>query len=371
MSSGYFVVRSGATALRNDVIYSKLSMGAIGLLMLALSRPPGADLGYRAFLGRGFGEKAVRTLMHELADAGHRYQFKVRKQGGRIRTVTVFSDMSIREDEAQEAVVLGAGEHLLTPVSDEERLRRSGRAATGAARPDLQEHDGIDQVENAPEPELHRAATGAARSHQAEQGVSAGGTVPRSTTARSSAASSRREVKSFSLRSKDLPNQTPPAQPQVADAGPVVVRSGSVGSLNLKDAALLIRKCLPDPMHIIDAQLAPGIGQMLQERLDAGWSPAQIRAAMDQPLPSQVSRLGALVAKRLEVNVMPELAPEALRKEALGRVAAIAPVDDEPAVDPRFSAACERVREENPGLSHRQVAELAYVQIQERVGELA
>lgn len=364
MSSGYFVVRSGATALRNDVIYSTLSMGAIGLLMLALSRPPGADLGYRAFLGRGFGEKAVRTLMHELADAGHRYQFKVRKQGGRIRTVTVFSDMPIREDEAQEAVILGAGEFMLTPVSDEERLRRSNHAAPVAARPDLQEHDGNIEEMRGVELDAHRAATGAARSHQGEHSVSAGGAVPHSTTARSSAASSRREVKSFSLRSKDLPNQTSPAtQPSGEAAGPVVVRSGLVGSSNLKDAMLLVRKCLPDPMHIIDAQLAPGIGQMLQERLDAGWSPAQIRAAMDQPLPNQVSRLGALVAKRLEVNVLPELAPEALRKEALGRVAAIKPVDDEPIVDPRFSAACERIRLEHPDLSRRKVAELAHAEL--------
>ncbi|XBH21928.1 hypothetical protein V5R04_01490 [Jonesiaceae bacterium BS-20] len=368
MSSGYFVVRSGAKALRNDVIYSTLSMGAIGLLMLALSRPPGADLGYRAFLGRGFGEKAVRTLLHELADAGHRYQFKVRKQGGRIRTVTVFSDVPIREDEAQEAVILGAGEFMLTPVSDGERLRRSDRAAPVTARSDLQEHDGGNQVENVPEAELHRAATGAARSHQAKQGVFADGTVPHSTTARSSAASSCREVKSFSLRSKDLPNQT--SQLSDTPGDPVLVRSGSVGTSNLKDAALLIRKCLPDPMHIIDAQLAPSVGQMLQERLDAGWSPAQIRAAMDQPLPAQVSRLGALVAKRLATNVLPELAPEALRKEALGRVAAIQPVDDEPVVDPRFSAACERIRVENPGLSQRQVAELAYSQVQESSGAL-
>lgn len=160
------------------------------------------------------------------------------------------------------------------------------------------------------------------------------------------------------------PNQTmEPAQPSDGAAGSVVVRSGSVGSSNLKDAMLLVRKCLPDPMHIIDAQLAPGIGQMLQERLDAGWSPAQIRAAMDQPLPNQVSRLGALVAKRLEVNVLPDLAPEALRKEALGRVAAIKPVDDEPVVDPRFSAACERIRLENPDLSLRKAAELAHAEL--------
>ncbi|XBH21692.1 helix-turn-helix domain-containing protein [Jonesiaceae bacterium BS-20] len=167
------------------------------------------------------------------------------------------------------------------------------------------------------------------------------------------------------------PNQTMvPAQPSDAAGALGVVRSGLVGTSNLKDAMLLVRKCLPDPMHIIDAQLAPSVGQMLQERLDAGWSPAQIRAAMDQPLPAQVSRLGSLVAKRLATNVLPELAPEALRKEALGRVATIQPVDDEPLVDPRFNAVCERIRHENPEFSQRKVAELAYAQIQQSSGAL-
>ena len=92
--SEYFVVRKGATALRNEVVWdSSISYGALGILARALATAPGADLGYRAFAGRGMGEKAVRAALGELEEAGYRHRFTVRREGGRIRTVTVFSDV--------------------------------------------------------------------------------------------------------------------------------------------------------------------------------------------------------------------------------------------------------------------------------------
>lgn len=104
--SDYFVVRRGATALPNGTVWDeRVSFAALGILARALATPPGAHLGYRAFSGRGMGEKAVRAAMRELEAAGYRHRFPVRGAGGRLRTVTVFSDVAISEEEALEEYV--------------------------------------------------------------------------------------------------------------------------------------------------------------------------------------------------------------------------------------------------------------------------
>ena len=48
---------------------------------------------------------------------------------------------------------------------------------------------------------------------------------------------------------------------------------------------------------------------LLRERLEAGWRLEQIWSGVDQGLPSRVGRLSSLVAKRLELNVVPGMAP--------------------------------------------------------------
>ena len=54
--SEYFVVRRGATALRNEVVFDeRISYAALGILARALASAPGMHLGYRAFAGRGMG----------------------------------------------------------------------------------------------------------------------------------------------------------------------------------------------------------------------------------------------------------------------------------------------------------------------------
>ena len=127
--SDYFVVRRGATALPNGTVWDeRIGFAALGILARALATPPGAHLGYRAFSGRGMGEKAVRAAMRELEAAGYRHRFPVRGDGGRLRTVTVFSDVAISEEEA-----------LAEYVSAEDRARVVGRR-----RPDDDPDDGPD-----------------------------------------------------------------------------------------------------------------------------------------------------------------------------------------------------------------------------------
>ena len=236
--SEYFVVRKGATALPNEVVWdSSISYGALGILARALSTAPGADLGYRAFAGRGMGEKAVRAALGELEEAGYRHRFTVRREGGRIRTVTVFSDVSIGRatalselPEEQRAGVVDPEEPRQSCGS---HIRRSHRAADGAARSDLGKRTSSDGAVDNLSDDGRRAAPVAARSDLGKQGVSAGRTVPRSTVARSSAALSLRDTKpSSSLRSEEESfDQTGPDRTEAAspDAGADSrSRSGSV-----------------------------------------------------------------------------------------------------------------------------------------------
>ncbi len=224
--SEYFVVRKGATALRNEVVWdSSISYGALGILARALATAPGADLGYRAFAGRGMGEKAVRAALGELEEAGYRHRFTVRREGGRLRTVTVFSDVSMGRAEALSELPEEQRAGVVDPEEPRQscgsRFRRSHRAADGAARSDLGKRTPSDEPVDNLSDDGHRAATGAARSDLGKQGVSAGRTVPRSTVARSSAALSLRDTKpSSSLRSEEESlNQTGPDRTEVTSPG--------------------------------------------------------------------------------------------------------------------------------------------------------
>ena len=241
--SEYFVVRKGATALPNEVVWdSSISYGALGILARALSTAPGADLGYRAFAGRGMGEKAVRAALGELEEAGYRHRFTVRREGGRIRTVTVFSDVSIGRATALSELPEEQRAGVVDPEEPRQpcgsRIRRSHRAADGAARSDLGKRTPSEGPVDNLSDDGHRAATGAAWSDLGKQGVSAGRTVPRSTVARSSAALSLRDTKpSSSLRSEEESlDQTGPDRAEVASPGAgASSRSGSVRSGRARD----------------------------------------------------------------------------------------------------------------------------------------
>ena len=137
--SEYFVVRRGATALRNEVVFDeRISYAALGILARALASPEGANLGYRAFVGRGLGEKAVRAAMRELEAVGYRFRFTLRKSSGRVRTLTIFSDEPMTPQQARvvaleqsrgDYLVEGAASPDPESTGEEERLRRSHRAA--------------------------------------------------------------------------------------------------------------------------------------------------------------------------------------------------------------------------------------------------
>lgn len=104
-TSEFFVIRRSSTALSNAVIHdSNLSFAALGLLMVSLSLPPNAPCGYRAFLGWGMGEKAVRKALKELEELNYRFRFRLRREG-QLREVTVVADTPITKDEAHAEVV--------------------------------------------------------------------------------------------------------------------------------------------------------------------------------------------------------------------------------------------------------------------------
>lgn len=374
MGGEYFVVRKGATALRNEVVYDpNLSYAAVGVLARALAAPPGAALGYRAFVGRGLGEKAVRAVLRELEEAGYRWQFKVQR-GGLIRTLTVFSDVAMTMEEALREVRTTASGHIFECSTETARLRRSDRAAPVAARSDQHKCDPESNPVDNSLGEGDRAATGAARCDLRKHPISAGGTVQRSTAARSSAALSRRENK---ISKEILTDQTSREEP--AQAGGLPVGSGPVGETpeNLRaprgaPAATpepdrspgvdlqALATCLPEPMRVMDTQGARMVAGLLGERLGAGWRAEEIRSLMDQPLPvGGVGRMAALVARRLRDNVDPGLAPGRLREaaresEAQRRV--VPPKVEEPvlSVDPEWDAAWAWALQEYPEASKRE-----------------
>lgn len=85
--------------------------------------------------------------------------------------------------------------------------------------------------------------------------------------------------------------------------------------------AALLAECLPEPMQVLDTRGAQNVARLLAERVDAGWTPAQIRQLIDGNIPPRIRRMSAFVAFRLKDCVSPDHSPAALRKRASGQVA--------------------------------------------------
>lgn len=128
----------------------------------------------------------------------------------------------------------------------------------------------------------------------------------------------------------------------------------------LGDDGVLIAECLPPALQALDRAGGQRVARMLGERLEAGWTPREIRALMDQALPPKVHRLAALVASRLEANVAVEAAPSRLRAEADKRGEqrrqalreqqdqAVAEACEDRPVDPEWEALIAQARAEMP-----------------------
>ena len=138
-------------------------------------------------------------------------------------------------------------------------------------------------------------------------------------------------------------------------------RTGVRGpSGGLGDDDVLIAECLPPALQALDRAGGQRVARMLGERLEAGWTPREIRALMDQALPPKVHRLAALVASRLEANVAVEAAPSRLRAEADKRGEqrrqalreqqdrAVAEACEDRPVDPEWEALIAQARAEMP-----------------------
>lgn len=122
------VVRRGNTVVPNATVYDeRLSYAALGLLLVVLSRPDAAPMGYRALVGRGLGEKATRDALRELDEAGYRHLFRSASGRKGMRTDVVISEVPMSR-EAAERELMGSRTLVDNP---------SHRAATGAARSDL------------------------------------------------------------------------------------------------------------------------------------------------------------------------------------------------------------------------------------------
>ncbi|MDQ5821184.1 MAG: hypothetical protein M3540_07080 [Actinomycetota bacterium] len=148
MSGKTFTVRRGTTAIPNQTIYATyasipdkdgnpqpLSIQALGLLLLLLSRPTGkASMGYRAMMGRGMGRVALLRALKELSLVGHLYRFKRRAPAGSIITDTVLAEAPITIQEAEEEWLAQVAQLRGAPVDNPEDHRASDFDATGAAK---------------------------------------------------------------------------------------------------------------------------------------------------------------------------------------------------------------------------------------------
>ena len=131
--------------------------------------------------------------------------------------------------------------------------------------------------------------------------------------------------------------------------------SAQVERHRVDDARLaLIGECLPASMQVLDAVGARLVADLLVERVEAGWTPAQIRELLDQPLPLRVHRMAGLVASRLRDNVAVDQAPRRLEEAAAQRRAErertrLEELETQAeTVDPVFEAVWERVKAEMP-----------------------
>lgn len=314
MSDEYFVVRRGRTTIPDSTVHdSNVSIPALGLLTVMLGLPAKAPMGYRAFLGRGLGEKAVRNVLRELEAAGYRWRFQTRA-GGQLRTATLIFEEPASAAQAWDAaakLVNGPLERCLNELTQEsaaqadlEQNPLSRRAAAGAARYDKEKHDNAAGGTGSEMPSRTVQRFSAARS-----------TVARSTVARSSAAQPSKDGSNGWVTAVTQPNQTEPAREDVPVSESVESRSpdGSAGSgldgllaqarddVDGADWQVLV-DCLPPRMRHVDPSAIGKVAEALRKRVEAGWSADALRATLagnSLPPDSEIDNLAGLVCYRI------------------------------------------------------------------------
>lgn len=301
MTSEYFVVRRGSTALSNDVIRDKgLSYDAIGLLLVMLTMPAGAPMGYRNLVGRGAGEKSVREALGDLEARGFRWRLTVRKRN-RLRTVVIVYDQPTDESTA-----LADGQRLartdqITVASTcikNEQKPLSLCADHAAAHNDKAKYDESVADQDDPGKTPSRCVQTLRR--------------PRPSVAAVRSAQPSNDGSNGWETNVSQPNQTKPPRPikPAAPDPPDAAGRVGLGLGRLLDSPVpdvdsvdwdVVVSCLPSAMRNLEASAVPVIANALRERLDAGWEPEKLHATLaGNALPPQVDNLPGLVAYRIK-----------------------------------------------------------------------
>ncbi len=285
----FFLVRRSSTALSNAVIHNnELSLPALGVLMVCLSLPPNAPAGYRAFLNRGMGEKAVRKALQELEAKNHRFRFRLRRKG-QLREVTIVADTPISPDEAREEITGMMATGVIASATIGECV----------SHPDPEVSTGETE---APPVDNHRAADVAARSDQRQHSS----TVPCASAARSSAAHTSNEVSKNSSLHSEFPSNQPAAQPPDDGVGgrddpPSQKLPGEPQSEADGPDWQLITACLPAPMRTgLTTAAGTRITAALRHAQATGWTTGAIYRQLNaNPWPSQPDNPAGLAIHRV------------------------------------------------------------------------
>ena len=113
----------------------------------------------------------------------------------------------------------------------------------------------------------------------------------------------------------------------------------------------ILAACLPESMRLLDARGLGLVVGLLRERLDAGWTPGEIKRLLDSPLPDRVARMSGFVASRLRRLVAVGESPRAQ--------AAAATRERERLEAKRAAAEDERVAQTAPSLLHMRIHDMA------------
>ena len=306
MKDEYFVVRRGSTVIPNATVADRsISVTALGLLTWMLFMPPGAPLGYREFLGRGLGEKAVRNSMRELEVAGYRWRFQTRTAEGTLRTATLVFEEPATTSEAWSTVAdLSSNqvELCLSSRQHSEQNPLSDRADTGAARFDKGKRT------TAAEDAVGETPSGTVQRSTAARCTAARSTVPRPAAA---------QPNGYKEPKGSPPDQTKPAREDAKTNGPTgLVRSGLEGLLDQspEDVAAddwqVLVECLPPAMRRIEPTAIPKVAAALRRRTAAGWRPESLRATLagnSLPPETEIRSLAGIVSYRIgQIPVQPQ-----------------------------------------------------------------